>query len=128
MRRPRALLQGQEAFYHCMSRTVGGEFLFTPREREEFRRRLRKQADFSQVTVKTDTCLSNHFHFVIEVPSKVELSDTKLFRVKGGNGGSSKQATIGVVIAGRTSDGRHPCLRPRQIVSPPGPRPDSGCP
>ena len=79
MRRGRCVRRGQEAAYHCMSRTVGGEHLFGDREREVFRNRLFRLAAFCQVKVLTYACLSNHFHIVLKV-LKVVLSDLQLFR------------------------------------------------
>lgn len=79
MRRGRCLRRGQPAAYHCMSRTVGGQHLLEDREREVLRNRLYRLAAFCQVKVLTYTCLSNHFHVVLEI-LKVVLSDVQLWR------------------------------------------------
>lgn len=80
MRRARCVRRGQEAAYHCMSRTVGGGHLLGSREREMFCQRLRKLAQFCQILITTYSCLSNHFHVVGQVPAKVDLSPLQLFR------------------------------------------------
>ncbi len=78
MRRPRLLRRGQTALYHCLSRTVAGQFLFGAREKEAFRHRLWKLAAFCQVRVLNYTVLSNHFHLAVRVPAQVRLSDPQL--------------------------------------------------
>lgn len=64
--------------YHCMSRVVGGQFLLGNREKEFFRKLLWKQAAFCGVQVLGYCIMSNHFHVLIKVPAKIELSDEVL--------------------------------------------------
>jgi len=80
MRKPRALRRGQTAIYHAMSRTVAGQFLFGDREKEAFRHRMRKLARFCQIPILNYTILSNHFHLILRVPDRVQLSDPQLLR------------------------------------------------
>lgn len=80
MRRPREVRRGQPAAYHCMSRTVAGEFLFGPAEKKVLRQRMLRLAEFCQIRIHTHTTLSNHFHLVLSVPEKVQLSDLQLLR------------------------------------------------
>jgi putative transposase len=68
------------AYYHCISRTVNGEFLFDDTAREVFRRQIWQVADFCGVQVLTYAVLSNHFHLVVRVPKKQAVSDSELLR------------------------------------------------
>jgi putative transposase len=69
-----------EAAYHCMSRTVNGEWLFEPVEREVLRKQLWQVADYCGLQVLTYTILSNHFHVLVRVPQKHVPSDAELLR------------------------------------------------
>ena len=68
------------AVYHCMSRTVNGERLFGEREKEVLRKMLWQVADFSGVRVLTYALMDNHFHLLILVPERREISDEELLR------------------------------------------------
>jgi len=48
-------------YYHCLSRVIEKRFIFDEKEREHFRKLMRKQEAFSGVRVLTWTCLSNQF-------------------------------------------------------------------
>jgi putative transposase len=65
-----------------MSRIVGGEHRLGEREKEVFRRMLRRVAEFSGVEVVTYVVMSNHFHVLVRVPRKGEgpLEDAELVR------------------------------------------------
>jgi hypothetical protein len=80
MRRPRLVIRNEVAVYHCMSRTVGGDFLFGNAEKEVFRQRMIKLAEFCQVTIQTHCSLSNHFHLIVRIPAKVSLTDEQLLK------------------------------------------------
>ena len=69
-----------EAAYHCMSRTVNGEWLFEPVDREVLRKQLWLVADYCGLQVLTYTILSNHFHVLVRVPQKQVPSDGELLR------------------------------------------------
>ena len=71
---------GRDAVYHCMTRTVNGEFLFKDREKEVLRRMIRQVADFSGVEVLTYCIMSNHFHVLVKVPDGRAVSDVELMR------------------------------------------------
>ncbi len=58
------------ACYHVMSRTVNGEFLFGPTEKEAFRRMMWRMAQFSGVEIFTYVVMDNHFHILLKVPEK----------------------------------------------------------
>ncbi|MEM0965962.1 MAG: transposase [Verrucomicrobiota bacterium] len=79
-RRRRRLVEGGLGYYHVMSRTVNGESLFGEVEKEVLRRMLWQVAEFSGVRVVTYALMSNHFHLLVEVPPKGEISDAELVR------------------------------------------------
>lgn len=68
------------AVYHCVTRTVNGQFLFEPADREMLRRMLWQAAAFSGVEILTYCLLSNHFHVLVRVPSKEAVADQELIR------------------------------------------------
>jgi putative transposase len=69
-----------EAAYHCMSRTVNGEWLFEPVDREVLRRQIWLVADYCGLQVLTYTILSNHFHVLVRVPEENVPDDAELLR------------------------------------------------
>jgi len=69
-----------EACYHCITRTVNGEFLFGDADKEVLRKQMWQVAEFCGIQVITHDLLSNHFHVKILVPKKVEISDAELLR------------------------------------------------
>jgi putative transposase len=68
------------ACYHCVTRTVNGEFLFDEASKEVLRCMLWKVADFCGLEVLTYAILSNHFHVLVRVPRQKPVSDEELFR------------------------------------------------
>lgn len=79
MRKPRMwLLNEGSRYFHCVSRVVNRDFVFGEEERETFRLLLRKVEAFSGVRVLTWTILSNHFHVLVELPDREELTDAQL--------------------------------------------------
>jgi putative transposase len=81
MRPRRYKVEGEVAVYHCISRTVNGEFLLGEKQQEVMRRQLWQLADFSGVEVLTYCILSNHIHVLVRVPLKPEaLCDVELIR------------------------------------------------
>ena len=60
------------ACFHVMSRTVNGEFLFGPTEKEAFRRMMWRMAQFSGVEIFTYVVMDNHFHVLLKVPDKAK--------------------------------------------------------
>ncbi len=69
-----------EAVYHVMTRTVNGEPLLDAVAREVLRKQLWKVADYCGVQVLTFALMSNHFHVLVRVPQREEISDTELLR------------------------------------------------
>lgn len=58
------------ACFQLMSRTVNGEFLFGPTEKEAFCRMMWRMAQFSGVEIFTYVVMDNHFHILLKVPDK----------------------------------------------------------
>ena len=67
-----------KGFYHVINRTVGREFLFEEQEKEEFTRLLRKAAAYCGIEILTHAVMSNHYHVLIEVPERRELSESEI--------------------------------------------------
>ena len=81
MRHPRIKAPADEAaVYHCVTRTVNGQFLFEDADKEILRKQLAQAAEFSGVQVLTFCLLSNHFHLLVRVPEVGEISDAELLR------------------------------------------------
>jgi putative transposase len=67
------------AVYHCVTRSVNGEFLFDEPAREMLRKHLRQAERFCGVEILTFCILSNHFHVLVKVPQlPSSLSDVEL--------------------------------------------------
>ncbi len=80
MRQRRLKVVGCDAVYHCITRTVNGELLFKDGEKEVLRKMIRQVADFCGVQVLTYCIMSNHFHVLVRVPDRIEVSDAELMR------------------------------------------------
>jgi REP element-mobilizing transposase RayT len=57
---------------HVVNRIAGGQLLFGPEEKEHFRSLVFSAAHFCGMEVLTWTCLDNHFHLLLNVPSEAE--------------------------------------------------------
>ena len=67
--------------YHCVTRTVNGEFLFGDKEKEMLRKMLRQGAMFSGVELFTYAIMGNHFHVLVRVSGQASrVSDDELMR------------------------------------------------
>jgi len=81
MGRKRLTISKNKAYFHLMSRTVGGEKYFGIREREVLRKMIWQVADFSGIRVLTYAVMTNHFHILVEAPpDDTEISDQELVR------------------------------------------------
>ena len=79
MRRPRVKVEG-EGFYHVVSRIGGRRFLIDEAEKGILLGMIRTAAAFSGVELYTYAVMSNHFHLLVRVPRKQEVSDKELLR------------------------------------------------
>ena len=77
MRRPRIKAEGA-GYYHCMSRAIERRHILGPKEKERFRALMRNLADFCGLEILTYALLDGHFHALIHVPVRRELSDEEL--------------------------------------------------
>jgi REP element-mobilizing transposase RayT len=70
------------AIYHCVSRVVDRRFVLGVEEREQFRKFMRMQENFSGCRVLSYCLMSNHFHLLLEVPPMPEggISDELLLK------------------------------------------------
>ena len=82
MRQPRIKIPAAEgeATYHCISRTVNGEWLFEDVDKEVLRQQLWQVADYCGVQVVTYTIMANHFHVLLHVPRQTPVPDAELLR------------------------------------------------
>jgi putative transposase len=67
--------EDQAAYYRIMSRVVDRRRVFDDREKERFRLLMRDVETFCGVQVTTCSALSNHFHMLLHVPEREEVSD-----------------------------------------------------
>ena len=79
MRQPRIKVEG-EGFYHVVSRIGGRRFLIDDAEKGILLSMIRAAAIFSGVELYTYAVMSNHFHLLVRVPRKQEVSDKELLR------------------------------------------------
>ena len=79
MRQPRIKVEG-EGFYHVVSRIGGRRFLIDDAEKGILLGMIRAAAVFSGVELYTYAVMSNHFHLLVRVPRKQEVSDRELLR------------------------------------------------
>jgi REP element-mobilizing transposase RayT len=80
MRTARIKIHGEDAVYHCISRTVNGERLFDEDVKEMFRRQMWQIADYCGVSILTYAVMENHFHVLVRVPKKASISDEEHLR------------------------------------------------
>ena len=69
-----------EAVYHAMTRTVNGERLLDDVAKEVLRKQLWQIADYCGLEIITYTIMSNHFHVLVRVPKRSEITDAELVR------------------------------------------------
>ena len=88
MRQPRFLApwkddpEGKAAVYHCISRVVDRQYVLKRPEKEQFVKYMRLYERFCGVRIRSYSVMCNHFHLMVEVPSRPEepMSDEELFR------------------------------------------------
>ncbi len=98
MRRPRLKVPSllQPAWYHCVSRVVGRQFLLDDADKELFVSLLREYETFCGVHILTYCVLSNHFHILLEVPERPAegIPEAEILRRLDGLSGMSQAGTI----------------------------------
>jgi putative transposase len=78
--RGRHLVLGERGYYHVMSRMACSQYLMDEAAKQMFVRMLRKQAVFCGLDILNYCVMGNHFHLLISVPEKVEISDAELLQ------------------------------------------------
>lgn len=66
--------------YHIVSRVVDRRMVLDANEKERFRKLLRSTEAFSGCDVLTWTVLDNHFHVLLYVPQRQEVTDQEVVR------------------------------------------------
>lgn len=69
-----------DAYYHLITRTVAGEFLFGEVEKEMLRKHLWLVAERCGIEIVTYAVMTNHLHIVVHAPKQVPLPDAELLR------------------------------------------------
>jgi putative transposase len=80
----RAVIRGEDAVYHLVSRTSCRHYLFGDEEKEMFVRMMRKQAEFCGVDVLAYCMMSNHFHILARVRHETGIGDVELLQAASG--------------------------------------------
>jgi putative transposase len=79
MRTARIIGRGA-SYYHCMSRVIDRRMLLNAEEKERFRKLMRRVAAFAGIEILTYALLDNHFHILLQVPEKRQLSDNEVLQ------------------------------------------------
>ncbi|MBL9155210.1 MAG: transposase, partial [Verrucomicrobiales bacterium] len=66
----RLLQENGNACYHVVSRVVDRRFIFNAKEKNYFRKWMRRLEAFCGVQVLTFCLMSNHFHLLVKVPDR----------------------------------------------------------
>jgi len=79
MRRPRMKAEGA-GYYHCMSRIIERRAILGEAEKETLLRLMRELAGFGGLEVLTYCFMSNHFHILVHVPERRDVTDEEFLR------------------------------------------------
>ncbi|SMC21008.1 REP element-mobilizing transposase RayT [Desulfacinum hydrothermale DSM 13146] len=74
----RMKVSGEEAYYHVVSRTVGGEFYLGDVEKERLLQVIRSYGRLYFVEILGFCLMSNHFHLVVKTRSCVDVTDAEI--------------------------------------------------
>ena len=80
MRRARLLGRGPSNIYHCTSRVIEGRMIFDKGEKKRIYDYMRAVEAFTGVKVMTYAILTNHTHFLLEVPQAPVLDEAEIMR------------------------------------------------
>jgi len=79
MRTARIVEEGA-AYYHITSRVVDRRYVFDDAEKERVRKMMRAVEGFTGCEIRTYAILSNHWHILLYVPDRQEITDAELGR------------------------------------------------
>ena len=79
MRRPRIKADGA-GYYHGMSRIIERRHILQDREKQHLCELMRRLAAFGGLDILAYAFLSNHFHILVRVPERRDVSDGELLR------------------------------------------------
>ena len=65
-------------YYHCMSRVIERRYILGDLEKERFRKIMRDLEGFCCLQIITYAIMTNHFHILLKVPERREISDKEL--------------------------------------------------
>lgn len=68
----------EAGYYHCMSRIIERRHILGELEKERFRGIMRSLEGFCCLQILTYTIMTNHFHILVKVPERREISDKEL--------------------------------------------------
>lgn len=74
----RLKVNGESAYYHLMSRTVGGEFYFGDIEKGKLQSIIQSYSNLYFVKIIGFCILNNHFHLLVKSETGSDISDTAL--------------------------------------------------
>ncbi len=83
MRQPRLKLdpEKEEAYYHCISRVVGEEWLLDDVAKEVLRKQMWALAEYCGAEIVTYALMSNHYHILVKIPERRSVGDVELLRL-----------------------------------------------
>ena len=79
MRRVRIKAEGA-GYCHCMSRIIERRHILKDREKQRLFSLMRSLAAFGGLEILTYSFMSSHFHILLYVPERREVSDEELFQ------------------------------------------------
>jgi len=74
------IVEDGAAYYHVISRVVDRRMVFTPDEKERFRKLMRAVEEFSGVQILTYALMTNHWHILVYVPERQAVGDGEFIR------------------------------------------------
>lgn len=77
MRMPRVKVE-REAYYHVTSRCALQEYLMNSEAKDMFVKMMRRAEKFSGVHIITYCIMDNHFHILVKVPTRRDISEATL--------------------------------------------------
>ena len=80
MRKARIKMDNGSGFYHLISRVIEGRMALGNGEKQFFGKLMRLAEDFCGVRILTYSIMTNHWHILVDVPQRQDISDPELIR------------------------------------------------